>query len=68
MSRSNESQNVFFTTKEVANRWRLSPRSLEGWRDKGIGPTYRVIGSSVRYHIDDIIEFESRQKLGGSFE
>ena len=63
-----QGRQVFLTTQEVANRWRMSPRSLEGWRDKGIGPTYHVIGSRVRYHIDDIIEFESRQKLGSSSE
>lgn len=68
MPSPNESRSVFLTTKEVAVRWRMSPRSLEGWRDKGIGPTYHVIGSSVRYHIEDVLEFESRTKLGGEVE
>lgn len=45
---------VFLTTDEVAARWKISPRTLEGWRDKGIGPTYVRIGSRVRYHIDQI--------------
>lgn len=67
MQGSNKAQTVFLTTKEVANRWRMSHRSLEGWRDQGIGPTYHVIGASVRYHINDLIEFETRNKLGGEF-
>lgn len=45
---------VFLTGAEVAERWRISPRTLEGWRDKGIGPTFVRIGSRVRYPIDAI--------------
>ena len=45
---------IFLTTQELADRWRMSPRTLEGWRDKGIGPTFTRIGSRVRYHIDTI--------------
>ena len=52
------SKQIFFVTKELADRWRKSARTLEGWRDKGIGPNYHRIGSSVRYHIDDIERFE----------
>lgn len=48
------SPSVFLTTADVADRWRISPRTLEGWRDKGIGPSYVKIGSRVRYRIDHI--------------
>lgn len=68
MQSSNRAQPVFLTTKELAKRWRMSHRSLEGWRDKGLGPTYHVIGSSVRYHIDVIVEFERRSTFGGEVE
>lgn len=57
---------VFLTTHDVARRWVMSVRSLEGWRDKGIGPTYYKIGSRVRYRIDDIEKFERRLRLGGA--
>lgn len=60
-----EGSRVFLTTNDVAKRWVMSRRSLEGWRDQGIGPTYHKIGSRVRYHIDDIQEFERRWRLGG---
>ncbi|QPC98172.1 helix-turn-helix domain-containing protein [Qipengyuania soli] len=49
---------IFLTTAEVAARWRMSPRTLEGWRDKGIGPNYHKFGGSVRYHMDEIKRFE----------
>jgi hypothetical protein len=51
-------EKIFFTTVELAERWCMSPRSLEGWRDNGSGPNYHKIGSRVRYHIDDIERFE----------
>lgn len=56
---------VFLTTNDVAERWAMSPRSLEGWRDQGIGPTYHKIGSRVRYHVDDVEKFERQFRLGG---
>lgn len=49
---------IFLITDEVANRWRISRRTLEGWRDKGTGPTYHQISGSIRYHIDDVERFE----------
>lgn len=49
---------VFLTTRELARRWRISPRTLEGWRDKGIGPHYNKIGNRVRYHIDVVERVE----------
>lgn len=49
---------IFYDTAEVADRWRLSRRTLEGRRDKGVGPGYTLIGSRVRYHIDEIEKFE----------
>jgi DNA-binding transcriptional MerR regulator len=50
---------TFLTTKELAHRWRISPRTLEGWRDKGIGPTYTRIGNRVRYHTE-VVESAER--------
>lgn len=64
METSNNRQ-VFLTTSDVAKRWAMSPRSLEGWRDQAIGPIYHKIGSRVRYHIDDVGEFERRWRMRG---
>lgn len=54
MARISDGDQVFFSTKDVARRWRISPRTIEGWRDKGISPRYYKIGNRVRYHIEDI--------------
>lgn len=51
---------IFLTTAELAERWRISSRTLERWRDKGIGPAYTRIGNRVRYHID-VIERAERE-------
>lgn len=56
-----DDRRIFLTTTDLATRWRMSARTLEGWRDKGKGPSYRKLGGSggaVRYHVDDIERFE----------
>ncbi len=32
------------TQDELAERWRISPRTLKQWRWRGIGPRYLKIG------------------------
>lgn len=42
----------------------LKPNTLEGWRIRGIGPSYRKIGGLVRYSIVDLdayIEAQTRR-------
>jgi predicted DNA-binding transcriptional regulator AlpA len=41
----------FMTEKEVAIRYSLSHRTLQNWRQSGLGPPYVKIGRSVRYPI-----------------
>lgn len=45
-------------TQDLATRWRLSARTLEQWRWKGVGPSYRRIGGRVVYRLDEIERFE----------
>ena len=45
-------------TEEVARRFRVSPRTLEQWRYRGIGPQYRRVGGRVIYSLDEIERFE----------
>jgi hypothetical protein len=49
---------VFLTQQLLATRWRLSTRTLEGWRVKGIGPRHVSIGNRVRYRVSDILAVE----------
>lgn len=49
------------TQSQLAERWMLSPRTLEQWRWLGKGPRFLKIGARVLYREEDIEEYESRQ-------
>lgn len=44
--------------EDLARRWRISGRTLEGFRTRGIGPPYLKIGGRVVYRLADIEAFE----------
>jgi hypothetical protein len=44
---------------EVAQRWRISPRTLERWRWLNLGPRYLKIGGRVVYRIEDVEAYEA---------
>lgn len=46
---------------DVAERWNVSPRTLERWRCTGQGPQFLKVGGRVVYRIEDIEAFEARQ-------
>ena len=60
MKERNIPSHEFLTPPEVAQRWRVSIRTLEGWRFKGIGPTFVRIGSRVLYRAAQIEAFENQ--------
>lgn len=45
----------------LADRWNLSPRTLERWRWEKIGPPYLKIGGRVVYRLEDVEAFEEQQ-------
>ena len=45
--------------KQLADRWLISPRTLEQWRWQGKGPKYLKIGAKVVYRLEDVESFES---------
>lgn len=47
------------TQNELAARWSLSPRTLEQWRWRGVGPRYLKLGGRVAYRLVDIETFET---------
>jgi DNA-binding transcriptional MerR regulator len=49
------------TTKQLAERWSISARTLETWRQQGTGPAFIKIGNLVRYRIEDIEIFERKE-------
>lgn len=46
---------------DLANRWRMSPRTLERWRFTGEGPQFIKLGGRVVYRLEDVVAFEDRQ-------
>ena len=42
----------------LAERWRVSMRTLEQWRWQGKGPRYLKIGGRVVYRVEDVEAFE----------
>ncbi len=57
---------AFLTSKEVADRWRLSDQTLANWRSAGKGPPFIRVGTRVLYPVEGIHAFEklSQQWLG----
>ena len=52
---------------ELAERWRVSPRTLERWRSAGTGPLWLQLNGRVVYRIEDIETFERlRLRNGGA--
>ncbi len=51
-------ENPFINQDKLADRWHLSPRTLERWRWEKIGPTYLKVGGRVLYRLSDIEQFE----------
>lgn len=45
----------------LAHRWRISPRTLEGWRLRKQGPPFLKVGGKVLYRLTDIEAYEQAQ-------
>lgn len=43
---------------ELAQRWGVSPKTLQRWRSEGRGPRYLKLSKRVGYPVDSVIEFE----------
>lgn len=48
------------TEKHLADRWKVSLKTLQRWRLDGEGPVWHKLFRHVRYHESDIIDFERR--------
>ncbi|WP_135503085.1 helix-turn-helix transcriptional regulator [Roseovarius aestuariivivens] len=55
----NNEDRDFYTTQELACRWKLHRRTLQRWRYSGKGPRFRRLEGRVRYAASDIIAFEA---------
>ena len=44
---------------ELAQRWGISPKTLQRWRSEGRGPKYLKLSKRVSYPLETVIEFEA---------
>ena len=49
------------TQNQLAERWHMSPRTLEQWRWRGKGPKFLKIGARVLYDEASVIDYENGQ-------
>lgn len=54
------------TPKDVADRWKVTQKTLAQWRWTGSGPSYLKLGGSVRYRLADIEAYESENMSAAS--
>lgn len=50
---------TYLLQNELAERWRMSPRTLERWRWLRQGPRYYKLHGRILYRIEDVEEFEA---------
>jgi DNA-binding XRE family transcriptional regulator len=42
------------TETELAQRWGISPKTLQRWRSENLGPSYLKLSKRVTYPVEDI--------------
>lgn len=47
-----------FNERDLAERWGVSPKTLQRWRSEGTGPRYLKLSKRVVYPIDEIEAYE----------
>lgn len=57
-----------FDENQLAQRWDISPRTLQQWRRMGIGPIYLKLGNRVSYRREDIEQYERQALRRGTGE
>jgi hypothetical protein len=52
-----EAELRFLDTRQVADLFRVAPRTVEGWRARAAGPPFVRIGGVCRYPLADLLEW-----------
>ena len=53
----------FLSESELANRWGLSPKTLQRWRVQGMGPLFAKFSKKVSYPLEGqggVLDWEQR--------
>lgn len=53
---------------ELAQRWGVSPKTLQRWRSEGRGPHYLKLSKRVTYPLEIIAEYERSALHAGTSE
>ena len=48
----------YLTSKELAERWKLTVETLKKWRIAGKGPPHRKLGGRILYKFEEIQKIE----------
>jgi hypothetical protein len=60
---TDKSERRFLNEQELANRWGLSPKTLQRWRGTGKGPLFAKFSKKVGYPLDGqdgVLDWEKR--------
>ena len=56
------SKKEFLTTKELADRWRVTEKSVLKWRKEGKAPPFYTIHNRILYRLADVEELEQAKR------
>tara|TARA_R100001443_G_C3318979_1_gene169579 strand:+ start:625 stop:819 length:195 start_codon:yes stop_codon:yes gene_type:complete len=56
------SKKEFLTTKELADRWRVTEKSVLKWRREGKAPPFYTIHNRILYRLADVEELEEAKR------
>ena len=56
------SKKEFLTTKELADRWRVTEKSVLKWRKEGKAPPFYTIHNRILYRLADVEELEKAKR------
>ena len=56
------SMKEFLTTKELADRWRVTEKSVLKWRREGKAPPFYTIHNRILYRLADVEELEEAKR------
>lgn len=55
--------NTYLTESELAEQLKVCPRTLQRWRQTGLGLPFRRFGGLVRYSLADIESWSAKQSV-----
>ena len=61
-------QKIAINENELAERWGISPKTLQRWRSEGRGPRYLKLSKRVVYPVDEVLNFENRSLYESTWE